>query len=49
MGEFPVLCLEVLQATSLSKPSGHLTVADLSKTWVIENLDNVVVNLSDSG
>ena len=27
----------------LSKLSWHLTVADLSKTWVIENLDNVVI------
>ena len=27
----------------LSKPSSHLTVTDLSKTWVIENLDNIVV------
>ena len=27
----------------LSKISWHLTVADLSKTWVIEHLDNLVV------
>ena len=27
----------------LSKLSWHLTVANLCKTWVIENLDNVVV------
>ena len=26
----------------LSKLSWHLTIADLSKTWVIQNLDNVV-------
>ena len=26
----------------LSKVSWHFTVADLSKTWVIENLDNLV-------
>ena len=26
----------------LSKFSWHLTIADLSKTWVIQNLDNVV-------
>ena len=26
----------------LSKLAWHLTIADLSKTWVIENLDNVV-------
>ena len=26
----------------LSKLSWHMTIADLSKTWVIENLDNIV-------
>ena len=26
----------------LSKLSWHLNIADLSKTWVIENLDNIV-------
>ena len=26
----------------LSKLAWHLTIADLSKTWVVENLDNVV-------
>ena len=26
----------------LSKLSWHLTIADLSKTWVVENLDNIV-------
>ena len=26
----------------LSKLSWHLTVADLSKTWVVQNLDNIV-------
>ena len=26
----------------LSKLSWHLTIADLSKTWVVQNLDNVV-------
>ena len=25
----------------LSKPSWHLTIADLNKTWVVENLDGV--------
>jgi len=28
----------------LSKISWHITIADLSKTWVIENLDNKVVD-----
>ena len=27
----------------LSKLSWHLTIADLSKTWVAENLDNVEI------
>ena len=35
--------LLLYQRYVLSKLSWHLTVADLSKTWVIENLDNVVV------
>ena len=35
--------LLLYQCYVLSKLSWHLTVADLSKTWVIENLDNVVV------
>ena len=28
----------------LSKLSWHLTIANLSKTWVIENLDNIVAS-----
>ena len=28
----------------LSKLSWHLTIADLSKTWIVENLDNIVSN-----
>ena len=35
--------LLLYQRYVLSKLSWHLTVANLSKTWVIENLDNVVV------
>ena len=35
--------LLLYQRYVLSKLSWHLTVADLCKTWVIENLDNVVV------
>ena len=35
--------LLLYQRYVLSKLSWHLTVADFSKTWVIENLDNVVV------
>ena len=27
---------------ALSKLSWHLTIADLSKNWVIQNLDNIV-------
>ena len=35
--------LLLYQRYVLSRLSWHLTVADLSKTWVIDNLDNVVV------
>ena len=35
--------LLLYQRYVLAKLSWHLTVADLPKTWVIENLDNVVV------
>ena len=28
----------------LSKLSWHLTIADLSKTWVIDNLDNIITS-----
>ena len=35
--------LLLYQRYVLSKLSWYLTVADLSKTWIIENLDNVVV------
>ena len=35
--------LLLYQRYVLSKLSWHLTAADLSKTWVIENLDNVVL------
>ena len=35
--------LLLYQCYFLSKLSWHLTVSDLSKTWAIENLDNVVV------
>ena len=28
----------------LSKLSWHLTIADISNTWVIDNLDNIVTN-----
>ena len=35
--------LLLYQCYALSKLSWHPTVTDLSKTWVIENLDNVVV------
>ena len=33
----------------LSKISWNLTIADLSKTWIIENLDSIVSNLLDNG
>ena len=38
--------LLLYQRYVLSKLSWHPTVADLSKTWVIENFDNVVVRVA---
>ena len=38
----PPESLNIYHRYVLSKLSWHLTIADLSKTWVIQNLDNVV-------
>ena len=40
----PKFKLEIYQKYLLSKISWHLTIADMDKTWIKENLDNVCHN-----